>query len=51
MTKTQWLIKGTNNGKTEILDSFESLTEAIKMRYEYQLAYGIRWSITIHKKV
>lgn len=46
-----WLIKGTYNGKTEVLDSFDSLTEAIKMRREYELAYGIKWTITINKNL
>lgn len=49
--RQQWLIKGTCNGKTEVLDSYESFSEAIKMRYEYALAYGPKWDITVCKKV
>ena len=53
MNKTQWLIKGTNKttGKTEVLDSYETVSEAIKMRYQYQLAYGVNWTISVNKKV
>lgn len=46
-----WLIKGIYNGKTETLDVFDSLTEAIKMRYQYELAYGKQWTITINKNI
>lgn len=46
-----WLIKGTYQGKTEILDSFSTMAEAIKMRAEYALAYGNSWTITVAKKV
>lgn len=49
--RQQWVIKGTYNGKTEILDSFDSVSEAIKMRYEYSIAYGPSWTISVHKAV
>lgn len=53
MNKAQWLIVGKNNltGKTEVLDVFETIIEAIKMRYDYALAYGNTWTITVNKKV
>lgn len=53
MNNTQWLIKGYNKttGKTEVLDVFETVAEGIKMRYQYELAYGSNWTITLNKKV
>lgn len=51
--RQQWLIKGINKltGKTEVLDSYETLTEAYKARYDFSKAYGVNWTITINKKV
>lgn len=44
-----WQIIGTYQGKTEVLDAYNTMSEAIKMLAEYRLAYGNSWTIDIKK--
>ncbi len=45
--KSEYIIMGSYQGKTEEIDNFETLKEAEKMLAEYRLAYGSDWSLWI----
>ena len=38
------------NGVTEILDFAKTMSEALKLRNEYIMAYGKNWTIDIQKE-
>lgn len=40
-------IMGKYNGRTEEIDSFETVNEATKMLTEYRMAFGLGWYLYI----
>ena len=45
MPATTYLIIGEYHGKSEVIDEAVSLDEACYLVREYQLAYGLEWSV------
>ena len=44
-----YTIYGTYKGRTEEIDSADTLSEARYLRSEYRIAFGEEWGITIEK--
>ena len=43
-------IRGTYRGKTEVVDTAETLNDARYLQKEYALAYGREWAVTIRHR-
>ena len=47
--KYHWQIIGYYNGNREVIDYAKDAQEALYLKSEYQLAFGIEWSIGVKK--